>query len=349
MRSATALLIPFLAVSNAAALPLLPDQVFLDVGGEVYRVDYSGFKTTHRAWIEGSIPCFDVPIKRALFSGSPAVEGFRFATSPSPADMEYIGDSAAAVFATTGIDLDDVQAWEATTSIAVCKDTDGVSLTQVAGEDTVTYDFPWATLIEDLSQLPPSVVVTVTVNGSAVGVAPAYLAQVASMIASTGGVDFAPFSPTMATIATLYNDPSLVNNAFYGYAWKTNLVFNHFDWWSPGPYPQSCVGECLGCAGAIGTMLIGTSVGLIGGCNPATATASVGWSCATAFGAIGAGWVQAIGQCLDCDECLNPPGPPPPGGGGDGCSDPSGCCPQGYHECCNNQCCSDANPPPSCP
>ncbi len=40
------------------------------------------------------------------------------------------------------------------------------------------------------------------------------------------------------------------------------------------------------------------------------------------------------------------------GGGGSGPSsldDPSGECPDGYHECCGNQCCSDSDPPPSCP
>jgi hypothetical protein len=38
------------------------------------------------------------------------------------------------------------------------------------------------------------------------------------------------------------------------------------------------------------------------------------------------------------------------GGGDDGCTDPTGCCPADYHPCCDTYlCCSDWDPPETCP
>jgi hypothetical protein len=106
--------------------------------------------------------------------------------------------------------------------------------------------------------------------------------------------------------------------------------------------PGNCVGCCgQGCNGCTG-ICTGTchdhdvcerdgGPGINAECTPGliTAIASYVWSVFFTGGA------------------CNPPGP---GCCSDGtCQDPAGCCDEGYHECCGNLCCSDTNPPGTCP
>jgi hypothetical protein len=199
--------------------------------------------------------------------------------------------------------------------------------------------------------------ITATVNGHEVTFPPATFLQLVT-IARSGG-DRVPSSRALSDFQSRFHPLSDLPNVIHGVVWHSNWLLESFIAQVSGPIKKNCTLPCLKCAGHIVAFVGGTTAGIILGCNPGTAAASGGVSCAAvAFGAIGA-FTGTASACHECDKCLNPdPGcgsgeNPCVGdegntGGGPPCTDPTGCCPSRYHECCTNQCCNDDNPPPCC-
>jgi hypothetical protein len=105
------------------------------------------------------------------------------------------------------------------------------------------------------------------------------------------------------------------------------------------PMTASCFWPCFRCGTAAAGLVIGGTAALVATCGAAVATAGVLTPACVAGGvAYFSGALAVADACLSCDACLNPK--PPSSGGRD--------CPPGQHECCPNQCCSDADLPPPC-
>jgi hypothetical protein len=254
--------------------------------------------------------------------------------------IEYAGASAEEVLESTGVDLSGPLRWDRTLTYEICKDASGASVRWRTPSDDVTFRFP-RTAGDPV----------VSVNGLAAAIPEAYARRLGAVVAG-GGDPSATETPARLTALfdRLRDRPDFyrIVGDFLAHAIRLG---ERFEWPAPGPLPSGCGFSCSKCGFALVVLVGGGAAGIIAGCNPVSTGATGGASCVAALAGVGGATWNAIEACRGCDQCLHPPNPdqPDPGGGGSGCEDPSGCCPKDYHECCNNQCCSDLNPPPICP
>ncbi len=248
-------------------------------------------------------------------------------TFPAPEQPGVASDASAAVeFVGAGI-REEPSKWAATSVTEYCADETGMRMSRLAGAHRLDVEIPpdfgvsRGDLLITIDGKTELISVPVLEHGFAEGEA---------LVAVVG----------IARLKEIFGDPGLAEEMFLGASILRDRQVARTE-----STPGGCGTVCFQCATGIGGIFAAIG-GLVGGCNPGAAVTTIGGSCVLAFAVLSLATGNASAQCLACDQCRNPP--PPPGGSTGGCGQPGGCCPQGYHSCCGNSCCSDTNPPVGC-
>jgi hypothetical protein len=345
---------PLLAAQTLAAEPPpVPGEVFFDVGGRIYRFDYSRAVGARQAFAASRTACLELSVTQAVFGETPPSESFAFSGTPSPAQIVLLGASRADVLERTGQDLGGALDFVPTLTHRVCRSESGFAIEHRFGQDAVRYEVPWDAVATDAAAIGSDSRIRATVNGRTVEVDPDYLYRLAAKLA-VGDLlrDLKP-PHEFELLAASLRDPVSYRNALWGLLWASELVDRHYRWPDPSTLDQSCAWPCYMCGFSSVSLVIGGTAVLTAGCGGAPVT--IGASCIAAGMAYMSLAHGTFNACLNCCVCLG--SCIPPGGGGTDPGDPPDDpgqspteCPAGYHDCCNvHLCCSDLDPPESCP
>lgn len=262
--------------------------------------------------------CTSLEVSRAEIEGVVVVDQFG-----------YLGSTRDEVLTVSGRDINLVEEWKALSPTVYCNYADGQMIRQQVGEHVVEWRLPRALW-------GPNPNLQVMINGQAAGTVSFSML----LDATNSSLSLSQLLEQIPSGISHVVDVSVLDELGIPEDGEPSLV------------PMSdhaanrCWPQCLMCGVSITAMLGAVGVAIPMACNPGVLLVSGGVGCYYAVGSVGLAVAASIGECVQCGDCLQPA--PPPSGTGSGCQDPSGCCPHGYHECCNNNCCSDLDPPPSC-
>lgn len=341
LNAALAYFLSILTVSGAGAATesrqLLEPNVYFSVGGELYRFDYSDFLDHRQAFVEGNTPCWTLTAYSTVPQDTATAASFAFSGQPTIDEMVWLGEAPLA-----GVDSLD---WHPLLLHQRCRDEDGVTITTTVREDTVSWTFPWSVFREDVSALHANDVVTLTVNGTSLEIAPSLAFQAAVLAASRYPLRL-DHPEELDELAERFRSLPSFANALQGLIWQFAVVDQNYSFPVSGPVlMDNCGWDCTMCGISLGGTVVGAIGGIIAGCNPATAALSAGGTCVLAATGIVVATAETVDQCRECDLCRQRRKKPGGGGGSTGPID----CPPRYFQCCNGMCCSEIDPPDTCP
>lgn len=212
-------------------------------------------------------------------------------------------------------------------SFAATRSNGVISIEIVIDSDTLEISAP-----ESLYQNPAAAtedVAQVTVNEHSIEIDNLEFRDLMMLAHGKKTLEQVTVSEDVQDLSLYVDDPEKINRNLMAFNLATrNYYLAH-------PVPQgSCAEDCTMCGVAgVGyilswAVLIATGCGAVVGC--------ILWGLGHSVAITGFAY-----SCATCIDCILGPDPSPP-------DPPDGVCPAGYHECCDNQCCSDLNPPPSC-
>ncbi len=305
----------------AEGLPLLPQVLQFESGGNLFQVDYSDyFQARTRFSEEGG--CYEIRLTGTLENGAAG------AALPSLDDLGSMTFLAGDVDETGSAGATRVALFTRTTCLSI----DGVRIIDEAGPDQFEMELPWSSLKEDPQEGIGVPAITVRINGYTELLDSATVDALAAAQGSGSDPAWLESRPEFISIADRFHSLRWYGRVlplFQEAQFRAASRFRLPD--LEGAIPLSCWKPCTMCAlNAAGTIVGGTALAA---------------SCASTFGATCVGGAVAVvrmaaGTLIACDDCRECRGG---GGGGKG-----GECPKKYHECCKGKCCSDENPPKEC-
>jgi hypothetical protein len=319
--------VPTLSTASATSLVAtdVPESAYVAIGGDMFHVDFRSVLANRSAVAAGS-GTFSISVRKAVVAGAAAGRAFDLGRAPTVEDVRPMQiDSNRAR---------GVRAWREVISWSLTRTPYVSTSTYEVGPDRLSLSIPQSVI--DGYPLEEDTV-DVEVNGVVSRIRPdRYYRSVTDLLR---GVPSEEEDDPLLPVAGQFVDGGSFVNAYIAFGLiSARLISPHAD-------EEDCSEPCLTC-------LISSASSVASFLAVATACAATGASaglvgpvCAAALLAHMASNLATLSACGYCGHCLGSGG----GGGGGGGDDPSGECPAGFHECCENQCCSDEDPPTSCP
>jgi len=329
--------VPTRSAASMAALAAteVPESVYVEIGEDLFHVDFTSV-IANRSNVAGGSGSFTISVKKARLVDDDAGAAFVLGDAPSMRDVRLLGSDPKRAASVTGIDLEAVRVWREVIAWTVTKSPSLTTTSFEVGLDRLSLSVPQSVI--DGNPLAGDTV-DVTLNSFVVPLPPErYYRSVTDLLR---GVPPADEDDLLLHLVGQFVDSGAFLNSYVGFELIAEKIF------STHAGGDGCVGPCMTCV-ASGLMSVASFFAVVGSCAAAVGSGGlIGPVCAAALLAHIGTNLTTISFCGICVDCLNPD-PPGGGGGGGGGDGPSGECPAGYHECCNNQCCSNDNPPASC-
>lgn len=311
----------------------VPPSLYVEIGQELFYVDFSSFLENYSEAAQGS-GSFTVSVKKAVLPDSRGGAAFVLGETPSAADVRILGPDLSEAAMLTGTDPQQVQAWSELISWTMFRTLGFTRTSFTVGADSLSMLVPQSVMDGKPRQ---GDTIDLELNGFVVPLEPN---RFDAFLPGPGGVPALDAEELLSPLVEQFVDSGAFLNSYVGFALIAERIFSTYN------NQNGCAAACMGCAGSM-LLSVASFLAIVGACGAAVGTAgAMALACAAAvFGHIGSNAVM-LSSCASCGDCVSPG--PPGGGGGGGGNDPSGECPAGYHDCCNNSCCSDENPPAGC-
>jgi len=319
---------PSSASTAALAAMELPQGVYVEIGGEIFHVDFTSVIANRAAVASGS-GSFTISVKKAVLADSDGGPAFVLSDVPSSAEVRLLGaDLAAGRFR-------DIRAWSEIIAWSVFRTPWMTTTALEVGRDRLSMSIPQSVIDGRPAE---GETVDVQVNRFVASLDPDR--HYRSVTRLLRGLPPGDRDDLLLPLAGQFVDGARFVNAYIGFELIAHRML------STDSSETGCLAPCVTCVTS-GIASAASLVAIASACAATIGSAGImAPACAAALLAHLGANLSAVSFCAMCVDCLNTD--PPGGGGGGGSSDPSGECPAGYHECCNNQCCSDANPPADC-
>jgi len=329
--------IPIASSASMTALAAVgvPPSLYVEIGHELFYIDFSSFLENYAETTEGS-GSFTVSVKKAMLPDSRGGAAFVLGENPSADDVRILGSDLSEAAMLTGTDPQRVQAWSELISWTMIR-TPGFTRTSfTVGPDSFSMLVPQSVMD---GKPRTGDTIDLELNGFVVPLEPN---RFDAFLPGPGGVPAVDAEELLLPLVEQFVDSGAFLNSYVGFALIAERIFSTYN------NQNGCAAACMGCAAS---MLLSASsfIAVLGACGAAVGTAgAMTPACIGAIlGHIGSNALM-LSSCASCGDCVSPGPPGGGGGGGGGGNDPSGQCPPDYHECCNNSCCSDDNPPAGC-
>jgi hypothetical protein len=291
----------------------LPEQLYMENGGQIFRMDLTDFLKNYEQVAQGT-GTLRITMSRAVLPGSPAAGGAPFTFSEgTPDDLKRLGTTPDEVMRTTGIDLSRVEEWSEVVSYGFIATEREFSISYRIGTDSFVMTVPKVALQLAMKDLTPDVQAAIEVNGVTEYIEMSTFFELAAHMGVKGELPEGYEPPqSIAALAPRFDDLTQLINGYQGFQFAGHAIGDYSvaaD--DEDDKDESCVLPCLECAAKL-LASIGTAIALVAACGATVASGGTAAAlCVAAFIAHQATHIIILGSCADCHTCISDPAPEP--------------------------------------